>query len=944
MNVVCNGKKTMKKNFDVTGMTCSACSSRVEKAVSALPGVSGVSVNLLKNSMAVDYDDSKLQLEQIIDSVTNAGYGAREKVEGGISAPAGVDPAQEAKKQASQMKTRLIVSLIFASVLMILAMGPMVGMPLPASFSGVRGAPANALTQFLLALPVVFVNFKYFTVGFKALWQRSPNMDSLVAIGSAASMLFGLFALYMMLFALASGDEATLHHYAHNLYFDSAAMILALITLGKYFESRAKHKTTDAISQLMSLVPDKALVLENGNETEVPVASLAPGDIVILKTGSRVPVDGIIEEGAGSFDESSLTGESIPVDKTVGADVSASTLLTQGYVLMKATKVGSETALAQIIKLVDEATSTKAPVARLADKVSGIFVPTVISIAIIAAVVWILLGYSWEFALGIAVSVLVISCPCALGLATPTAIMVGTGKGARNGILFRSAEAIESLEKVNTVVLDKTGTVTEGRPVLTDVISFGDRKPEEILVLAASVEQKSEHPLALSIVEGAKASGLVLQESKEFVQQLGLVSGKTGGKTIKIGNQAICARLPEEVQREADGLAEKGKTPLYVLVDGRLSGIIAVADPVRPDSKEAIKAMLARGKEVWMLTGDNLKTALAVASQVGITNVKAEVKPADKEAVVRELQAQGKKVLMVGDGINDAPSLVRADVGAAIGAGTDVAIEAADVVLMKSRLSDVVNASALSHSTMKNIRENLFWAFIYNIIGIPVAAGVFYTAFGWVLNPMIAAAAMSMSSVSVVSNALRLRGWQPLLYDSSEVKTKYSGGSPQFRQFAEITEEKTQTKEPPFTYMLGVGEMMCAHCVKAVKKALEAMPGVVSSEVSLEKNSAVVRSEKPIEEETFKSALEGEGYVLTSFEAQKAQSGEVVLDISGLSCEHCAKAVTKALEALPGVKVDSVTLDPGKAVLVISSTVTDDLLKKAVEEAGYCVTASTHVK
>ncbi|MFR1670620.1 MAG: heavy metal translocating P-type ATPase, partial [Parasutterella excrementihominis] len=529
----------MKKNFDVTGMTCSACSNRVEKAVSHVPGVEDVNVNLLKNSMTVDYDETKTGLEQIIQAVTDAGYGASEKQAAGSPAAKSVDPTLAAKKEAAQMKTRLYVSLFFAAILMMLAMGPMVGMPLPEVMSGTKGAPINALTQFLLALPVVFVNFKYFTVGFKTLWQRSPNMDSLVAIGSSASMLFGLFALYMMLYAFGQGDEATLHHYAHNLYFDSAAMILALITLGKYFESRAKHKTTDAISQLMSLVPDKAVVLKDGKETEVPVSSVQVRDIVVLKTGSRVPVDGIVVKGSGALDESSLTGESIPVDKKEGEELSASTLLTQGYIEMRATKVGGDTALAQIIKLVDEATSTKAPVARLADKVSGIFVPTVISIAIIAAIVWMLCGYSWEFALEIAVSVLVISCPCALGLATPTAIMVGTGRGARNGILFRSAEAIESLEKVDAVVLDKTGTVTSGKPSLTDVIAFGNVKPEELLTLVASVEQKSEHPLATAIVEGAKALNLSLKEASDFVQQLGNISGTCDGKSVRIGNKSV---------------------------------------------------------------------------------------------------------------------------------------------------------------------------------------------------------------------------------------------------------------------------------------------------------------------------------------------------------------------------------------------------------------------
>ena len=928
----------MKKNFDVTGMTCSACSNRVEKAVSQVPGVEDVSVNLLKNSMTVDYDETKTGLEQIVQAVTDAGYGASEKQAAGSPAAKSVDPALTARKEAAQMKTRLYVSLIFAAILMVLAMGPMVGMPLPEVMSGTKGAPINALTQFLLALPVVFVNFKYFTVGFKTLWQRSPNMDSLVAIGSSASMLFGLFALYMMLYALGQGDEATLHHYAHNLYFDSAAMILALITLGKYFESRAKHKTTDAISQLMSLVPDKAVVLKDGKETEVPVSAVQVGDIVVLKTGSRVPVDGIVVKGSGALDESSLTGESIPVDKKEGEELSASTLLTQGYVEMRATKVGGDTALAQIIKLVDEATSTKAPVARLADKVSGIFVPTVISIAIIAAIVWMLCGYSWEFALEIAVSVLVISCPCALGLATPTAIMVGTGRGARNGILFRSAEAIESLEKVDAVILDKTGTVTSGKPSLTDVIAFGKVRPEELLTLAASVEQKSEHPLATAIVEGAKALNLSLRDASDFVQQLGNVSGTCEGKSIRIGNKSVITSEDSKTKELADGLANEGKTPLYVVADDKLVGLLAIADPIRPDSKQAIEAMQAKGKEVWMLTGDNEKTARAVAARVGIKNVRAEVKPADKEAVVRELQAQGKKVLMVGDGINDAPSLVRADVGAAIGAGTDVAIEAADVVLMKSRLSDVVNASALSHSTMLNIRENLFWAFIYNIIGIPVAAGVFYTAFGWILNPMIAAAAMSMSSVSVVTNALRLRGWKPVLKDSGKGdKTPEQTLQPKLQQLAEVSTEADQKNASGFVYKVGIEGMMCEHCVKAVKGALEKIPGVISAEVSLEQKSAVVSAELALSEKEVADAIKAEDYEVTSFEVVFAPKETLSIKIDGMMGEHCVKAVTKALSAIDGVRVRSVSLEDGVAKVGVPKGFDIAKLRAPIEEEGYKV-------
>lgn len=928
----------MKKNFDVTGMTCSACSNRVEKAVSHVPGVEDVNVNLLKNSMTVDYDETKTGLEQIIQAVTDAGYGASEKQASGSPAARAVDPAMTAKKEAAKMKTRLFVSLIFAAILMVLAMGPMVGMPLPEVMSGTKGAPINALTQFLLALPVVFVNFKYFTVGFKTLWQRSPNMDSLVAIGSSASMLFGLFALYMMLYALGQGDEATLHHYAHNLYFDSAAMILALITLGKYFESRAKHKTTDAISQMMSLVPDKTIVLKDGKETEVPVSSVQVGDIVVLKTGSRVPVDGIVVKGSGALDESSLTGESIPVDKKEGEELSASTLLTQGYIEMRATKVGGDTALAQIIKLVDEATSTKAPVARLADKVSGIFVPTVISIAVIAAIVWMLCGYSWEFALEIAVSVLVISCPCALGLATPTAIMVGTGRGARNGILFRSAEAIESLEKVDAVVLDKTGTVTSGKPSLTDVIAFGQVKPEELLALAASVEQKSEHPLATAIIEGAKAMNLPLKEASDFIQQLGNISGSCEGRTIRVGNKSVLSSEDAKTKELAYGLANEGKTPLYVIANGKLIGLLAIADPIRPDSKQAINAMQAKGKEVWMLTGDNEKTAKAVAAQVGIKNVRAEVKPAGKEAVVRELQAQGKKVLMVGDGINDAPSLVRADVGAAIGAGTDVAIEAADVVLMKSRLSDVVNASALSHSTMLNIRENLFWAFIYNIIGIPVAAGVFYTAFGLILNPMIAAAAMSMSSVSVVTNALRLRGWKPVLKDSgSGDKSSDKVLRSNLQQLADVSTEAEQKDASSFVYKVGVEGMMCEHCVKTVKGALEKVPNVISADVSLEKKDAKVCADRALSEKEVSSAVTAEDYEVTSFTAISVLKEKLTIRIEGMMCEHCVKAAAKSLSSIEGVDVESVSLENGEATVLVPEGFVTRKLKAAVEEEGYKV-------
>lgn len=926
-----------KKNFDVTGMSCSACSARVEKAVSSIPGVDNVNVNLLKNSMTVEFDDAKTNVGEIVKAVTDAGYGASERSEDKGGSVQTADPALEAKKASEEMKFRLWVSLIFAGILMILAMGPMLGMPLPEILSGTKNAPINALTQFLLTLPVIFVNFKYFRNGFKSLWHRAPNMDSLVAIGSAASVLFGLFALYMMLWALAQGNEKQLAHYAHNLYFDSAAMILALITLGKYFESRAKHKTTDAISKLMALVPENALVERDGKQEVVPLEQIAVGDLVLLKTGSRVPVDGVVEDGSGTVDESSLTGESVPVEKTVGSQMSASTLLTSGYIKMKATRVGGDTALAQIIKLVDEATSTKPPVARLADKISGIFVPTVISIAIAASLVWLMLGYSWEFALMIGVSVLVISCPCALGLATPTAIMVGSGRGAQNGILFRSAEAIETTEKVNVIVLDKTGTVTSGKPALTDVVSFS-LPPKELLSLVASVENKSEHPLAAAVVDGAKSLEVPLREASNFTQNLGNVSAQVIGKNVKIGNKSVVVgELPEQVRELADQLADQGKTPLYVLLDGKLSGLIAAADPVRADSKDAVQAMLKQDKEVWMLTGDNIKTAQAVAAQVGIKNIRAEVKPAEKEALVRELQEAGKKVMMVGDGINDAPSLARADVGAAIGAGTDVAIEAADIVIMKSRLSDVVNAGALSHSCMNNIRENLFWAFIYNIIGIPVAAGVFYTVFGWALNPMIAAAAMSMSSVSVVSNALRLRRWRPVL--SGAMDNENQRMEPKLMNLAI---EKTAAETPKYEYKIYISGMMCQHCVKAVTGMITGLPGVIDCKVDLEKGTADVQSSAPIDEAKLKSLIEEDGYKLESIECistpGQTKGFNYLLGIEGMMCCHCVKSVTKKLSGLDGVVHCEVSLESKSAQVESSKPITESEFQQAIEEEGYELT------
>ncbi len=749
----------MKAAFNVTGMSCSACAARVERVVGRIDGVQSVVVNLLKNSMTVDYDESKAGLDQVEQAVVDAGFGVSQKDTNKAASTLQKDESED--EELKSMKFRLWVSFIFCIPLMYIAMASMMGLPNLPFLEGEKNLVLNACVQLLLAIPVIVVNYKFFKNGFRSLWQRAPDMDSLVAIGSAASLIFSLFALSMIIQGQGNGDTEQVHHFAHNLYFDSAAMILALITIGKYFEAKAKRRTTNAISKLLELVPETATVLKDGKETTISVSEIVPDDLVVLKTGERIPVDGVAEQGEGYVDESSLTGESVPVSKTKGSPLSGASLVTHGHLVMRVTKVGEDTALAQIVRLVDDATSSKAPVARLADKVSGIFVPCVIGAAIITFVIWLLLGQAWEFALVCAISVLVISCPCALGLATPTAIMVGSGKGAENGILFKSAEAIESGEKVDTIVLDKTGTVTAGKPTLTDCLCASGSNSNEILSKIAAVEKKSEHPLATAIVRGISLLGINIPDSTDFEQKLGSVQGNVGGELVQIGSWKLLGDGFEPIKDTMKQLAQAGKTPLVAMVAGRPCAILGVADPIKEDSRTAVQAMKEKGQQVWMVTGDNSITAQAVAQKLGIDHVESDTKPADKEKIVRRLQDEGRKVIMVGDGINDAPALARADLGVAIGTGTDVAIESADIVVMKSSLVDVVNAENLSAATMRNIRQNLFWAFFYNVIGILIAAGVFYHLLGWTLNPMVAAAAMSMSSVSVVSNALRLRNWKP---------------------------------------------------------------------------------------------------------------------------------------------------------------------------------------
>lgn len=746
-----------KELLDITGMSCSACSSRIEKVVGKMQGVDSISVNLLTNKANVTYDEGQTDTAAIIARIEKLGFGAAQHRE--VKAAA-AKPMDTAAQELQEMRQRLLLSLGFTTPLFYLHMGRMYGWPLPAFVLGDANEMLNALLQLLFCIPVIFAGRKYFLHGFRNLFTGAPNMDSLIAIGSGAAFVYGLYAVFGLAYAFGHQQWQLLPDFAQALYFESAAMILALITLGKFLETRAKSRTSDAITALMNLAPKTALVERRGVQGEIPVEDVVTGDILIVKSGAAVPVDGKIIEGSGALDESAITGESLPVDKACGDKVTGGTINQSGYFKMEATAVGSDTALAKIIALVDEATSSKAPIAKLADKISGVFVPAVIAIALTAAIVWLLLGESLHFALTIAISVLVISCPCALGLATPTAIMVGTGRGAKQGILIKSATALETAHKVDTVILDKTGTVTAGKPVVTDILPLAAAK-DELLAAAAALESLSEHPLGQAIIAAAAEAKLTLPPAADYQQLPGRgLTASIEGTLYAAGNLQLMAEQgvnTDALSQQHQQLASQGKTPLYFASESMLLGIIAVADTVKPTSAAAIAQLKEMGLRVIMLTGDNQTTAEAIRRQVGLDEAIAQVLPQDKERIARELQEAGHTVAMVGDGINDAPALARADVGIAIGAGTDVAIEAADMVLIKSDLLDVARAIKLSRSVMKNIKENLFWAFIYNTIGIPLAAGLFYPAFGWLLNPLIAAAAMSCSSVSVVTNALRLR-------------------------------------------------------------------------------------------------------------------------------------------------------------------------------------------
>lgn len=842
-----------QERFIVSGMTCSACSTRVEKTVSGLEGVTDVSVNLLTGSMQLHYDETKIKEQDIIDAVVKAGYSATtvEKSKTDTGQHSG-DKSNTVSEEMS-MKKRFIWSLVCLIPMMYFSMGPMLHhmIGIPVLWSGHEDAMISTLTQFLFLLPILYLNRIYFVRGFKNLWHRSPNMDSLIAVGSGAALVYGVFAIYRMAYGLGHGLPELVSHYHEQLYFESAGMIVTLITLGKYLESKSKKKTSTAIEKLMELAPKKATVIRNGEEVIIAAEELAEGDLVVVKPGQRIPADGTVEDGMTSVDESAISGESIPVEKEKGSKVISATMNKSGRIVFRAEKVGKDSTISQIIKLVEEASASKAPIARMADKIAGVFVPAVMGIALVTAIVWLVFGSGFEFALNMAISVLVISCPCALGLATPVAIMVGTGKGAENGILIKSGEALETAHHVDTVVLDKTGTITAGKPVVTDVIAPG--LPEkELLAIACGLERGSEHSLAEAIVTYGNEQNI----SKRKVENFHAVFGKgieavCDGQKVYGGNEAFMQEMGVDISGiapEINRLADEGKTPMIFAKEHEVAGVIAVADVEKPSSVEAIKRLKTMKIQVVMLTGDNERTAKALQKRLGISEVIAGVLPADKEKHIASLQDEGHRVAMIGDGINDAPALARADVGIAIGAGTDIALDSADAVLMRNDLLDAVSAIRLSKAVIRNIKQNLFWAFFYNVIGIPIAAGVLYPVFGLRLSPMIGAAAMSLSSVCVVTNALRLRRFQ-----AEKTAESLTGAR---------KENLPEKEERKMNMELKIEGMMCEHCKANVEKVLGAMDGVEKVTVDLKEKTASVVTSREISHEEFKKVIEDAGYTL----------------------------------------------------------------------------------
>jgi len=947
----------MKQKYDITGMTCSACSSRVEKSVGKLEGINNVSVNLLTNSMQVEYDESALSTRDIITCVEKAGYGAS-LAEAAAAPGTKATPAKPkenvAEKQIAQMKKRLITSFIFWIPLMYVSMGSMYGAPLPVWLTGHENAISFAFTQFLLCLPIMYINKHYYEKGFSTLLHGSPNMDSLIAVGSTAAIAYGVFAIYRMSWGMGAGDMALVAKYHMDLYFEGGATILTLITLGKYLEARSKGKTSQAISRLLDLAPKTATVERNGEEITIPVEEVVAGDIILVKPGMNIPVDGVVLEGVTSVDQAAITGESIPVHKEAGDSVIGATINKTGFIKMQATKVGQDTTFSQIIRLVEEASASKAPIAKMADKIAGVFVPVVMAIAAVTFCVWyFVLGAGFEFALSCGITVLVISCPCALGLATPVAIMVGTGKGAENGILIKSGEALEVAHNVNTVVLDKTGTITQGRPVVTDIVAI-DGDSRSFMAVAAALESKSEHPLAMAIMEYAAENGIDHPEVENFnsIPGKGIFAQLNGDEYIA-GNAKLLADNAVDAsayQDRIDSLAEDGKTPLMFAKNHRLIGIIAVADVVKPTSRQAIQKMADMGIEVIMLTGDNAKTARGIAKDLPLSKTIADVLPQDKEKVVSALQAEGKVVAMVGDGVNDAPALVRADVGVAIGAGTDVAVESADIVLMKSDLLDVVSAIRLSKAVIRNIKQNLFWAFFYNSCGIPLAAGVFYGLLGWKLTPSFGAAAMSCSSIFVVSNALRLRLFKPdkdvSAPQTAEILPVATAEIHTDEQPAEgcctaetVCPAQAENTEKEYNTIFKIEGMMCQHCVRHVTNALNSVDGTADVVVDLDGGQAFLTAEES-SIEALKAAVTEAGYEVTEVirrEEAPQQNYNTIFKIEGMMCQHCVRHVTNALNSVEGTADVVVDLDGGQAFFNAEES-NIEALKAAVTEAGYEVT------
>lgn len=911
----------MEKKFDVSGMTCSSCVANITKAVEKLDGVSGANVNLMTNSMKVNFDENIVDDEKIIGAVEKIGYGASPAGEKTKSEDRPLDDREKA------LKHRLISSIIFMVILMYIAMGPMVNFPTPGIFHGREGAIIFAFSQFLLALPVVYINRDFYISGFKGLKNRAPNMDSLVAIGSLAALVYGIFAIYMMAYGFGQGDMELVDSYRHNLYFESSAMILTLITVGKYLEEKSKNKTRSSLANLMDLAPKMATVIEDGEEVVKNIEDVRVGDILLVRPGESVAVDGKVIEGASSLDESAVTGESIPVQKSVGDRVISASINTTGSFKFQAEKVGEDTTISQIIKLVDEANQSKAPIAKLADEIAGVFVPAVLIIAAITFGVWMAMGYGFENALNFAISVLVISCPCALGLATPVSIMVATGKSADFGLLFKNAEVLENLHKIDVIVMDKTGTITEGKPILTDILT--DLDEENFLKIAGSIEKNSQHPLASAIINYAQENDIDLEEITNFNS----VSGR-GLNGILDGNKYLAGNLEymleekidlKDFQAKAEELAGEGKTSMYFANESEVLGIISVKDLPKESSKDAIKLLRDMGKKIIMLTGDNEKTAEAIADEIGVDQTLAGLLPQDKNKEIDKIQKSGKKVLMIGDGINDAPSLAKADIGMAIGHGTDVAIESSDVVLMRSDLLDVVSALELSKATIKNIKQNLFWAFFYNTIGIPLAAGLLFPAFGIKLSPMFAALAMSLSSVFVVNNALRLRRFKPRGVKRSLEEAKPSREKENIKEENLIEKNEKRTK-------IKVEGMTCGHCEKRVADALE-KTGKAKDVVANHENSSVEFIDQGISPEEIENAIEEAGYKIIKNKGE--DNMEKILNVEGMSCKHCTATVKKALEEIDGVKEADVSLEGKNARVELDKDVADEALVKAVEDAGY---------